>query len=150
MPPQRKADTAASSKTKSCEKRAAGDEKSNVEAPRLHKRSRSGTFIPDAILSIRWTIDPFRYLGCFTCRLRRKKCDEKHPACTACINLCVKCEYRRPIWWSNPEQRQLQKERIKNKIKQTKINERNMALAGKTKPMFQCFNDNESIPNAPL
>ncbi|PLN86344.1 putative C6 sexual development transcription factor NosA [Aspergillus taichungensis] len=73
-------------------------------AVKLHKRSRS---------------------GCFTCRLRRKKCDEKHPSCGACNNLNVKCEYKRPIWWGNAEQRKIQKERIKNKIKQTKMNERN-------------------------
>ncbi|KAA8648877.1 hypothetical protein EYZ11_006417 [Aspergillus tanneri] len=77
---------------------------------KLHKRSRS---------------------GCFTCRLRRKKCDEKHPSCGACNNLCVKCEYKRPIWWGNAEQRKIQKERIKNKIKQTKMNERNGTLTGR-------------------
>ncbi|KAE8149009.1 fungal-specific transcription factor domain-containing protein [Aspergillus avenaceus] len=66
--------------------------------------------------------------GCFTCRLRRKKCDEQHPSCGACINLCVKCEYTRPVWWGNPEQRRIQKERIKHKIKQTKMNERNGTL----------------------
>lgn len=69
-------------------------------------------------------------IGCFTCRLRRKKCDEKHPSCGACVNLCVKCEYKRPIWWGNAEQRRIQKERIKNKIKQTKMHERNGALTG--------------------
>ncbi|KAJ5480661.1 hypothetical protein N7539_006555 [Penicillium diatomitis] len=70
---------------------------------KMHKRSRS---------------------GCFTCRLRRKKCDEGHPSCKACTNLSVKCEYKRPMWWGNPEQRRIQKERIKNKIKQTKSLER--------------------------
>ncbi|KAJ5646443.1 hypothetical protein N7490_002815 [Penicillium lividum] len=77
---------------------------------RLHKRSRS---------------------GCFTCRLRRKKCDESHPACSACINLSVRCEYKRPIWWGSPDQRRLQKERIKNKIKQTKSLERSGAHHGR-------------------
>ncbi|CEL05193.1 Putative C6 sexual development transcription factor NosA [Aspergillus calidoustus] len=98
-------------------------------ATKSHKRSRS---------------------GCFTCRLRRKKCDEKHPSCGACSNLCVKCEYKRPVWWGNAEQRKLQKERIKNKIKQTKMNERNgsltldpatharnMAAASPTSPEFE-------------
>ncbi|KAJ5163241.1 uncharacterized protein N7500_005071 [Penicillium coprophilum] len=74
---------------------------------RLHKRSRS---------------------GCFTCRLRRKKCDEGHPACKACANLCIKCEYKRPVWWTNAEQRRQQKERIKLKIKQTKSLERSGSL----------------------
>ncbi|KAJ5676010.1 C6 finger domain transcription factor nosA [Penicillium macrosclerotiorum] len=63
--------------------------------------------------------------GCFTCRLRRKKCDEMHPSCTACVNLSVRCEFKRPSWWGNAEQRRTQKERIKNKIKQTKMIERN-------------------------
>ena len=75
-------------------------------------------------------------LGCFTCRLRRKKCDEGHPACRACTNLCVKCEYKRPIWWGNPEQRRLQKERIKNKIKQTKMIEKNGTMQGMRLELF--------------
>ncbi|EAU39416.1 conserved hypothetical protein [Aspergillus terreus NIH2624] len=78
-------------------------------AVKMHKRSRS---------------------GCFTCRLRRKKCDEKHPACSACINLCVKCEYKRPAWWANADQRRRQKEKVKNMIKQTKMNERNGSMSG--------------------
>lgn len=77
-------------------------------------------------------LDPISNLqpGCFTCRLRRKKCDEGHPACGACINLSVRCEYKRPAWWGSPEQRRIQKERIKNKIKQTKTLERNHTQAG--------------------
>ncbi|KAJ5287851.1 hypothetical protein N7478_003537 [Penicillium angulare] len=69
-------------------------------------------------------------LGCFTCRLRRKKCDETHPACKSCTNLNVKCEYKRPIWWGSPDQRRMQKERIKNKIKQTKSLERHGGQPG--------------------
>ncbi|KAJ5895057.1 C6 finger domain transcription factor nosA [Penicillium taxi] len=78
---------------------ASGDRTNN----RAHKRSRS---------------------GCYTCRLRRKKCDEKRGKCGACVNLSVTCEYNRPAWWGNAEQRRIQKERIKNKIKQTKSLER--------------------------
>ncbi|KAL3476965.1 fungal-specific transcription factor domain-containing protein [Aspergillus californicus] len=98
---KRALDSQSSSGSESTQKPSGGSTKS-------HKRSRS---------------------GCFTCRLRRKKCDEKHPSCGACSNLSVKCEYKRPIWWGNPEQRKAQKERIKNKIKQTKMNERNGSLA---------------------
>ncbi|KAF5859258.1 hypothetical protein ETB97_003163 [Aspergillus alliaceus] len=93
-----------SAQSSSSEGPSTGTGKTNIKS---HKRSRS---------------------GCFTCRLRRKKCDEQHPSCGACINLCVKCEYKRPIWWGNPEQRRIQKERIKHKIKQTKMNERNGTL----------------------
>ncbi|MCJ1318021.1 hypothetical protein MMC15_003348 [Xylographa vitiligo] len=70
---------------------------------KMHKRSRS---------------------GCFTCRLRRKKCDEGSPQCKACKHLGLKCEYKRPVWWSNNEQRKAQKETIKNIIKRTKLSEK--------------------------
>ncbi|KAF2795622.1 hypothetical protein K505DRAFT_416313 [Melanomma pulvis-pyrius CBS 109.77] len=72
-------------------------------AAKMHRRSRS---------------------GCFTCRLRRKKCDEGKPSCKACKHLGLKCEYKRPMWWSNNEQRRNQKEVIKNIIKRTKLNEK--------------------------
>ncbi|KAH1800645.1 hypothetical protein KXX35_004063, partial [Aspergillus fumigatus] len=62
--------------------------------------------------------------GCYTCRLRRKKCDESHPACKNCTNLCVRCEYKRPDWWASAEQRRVQKERIKARIRQTKVLEK--------------------------
>ncbi|CAI7664015.1 unnamed protein product [Penicillium bialowiezense] len=71
---------------------------------RMHKRSRS---------------------GCYTCRLRRKKCDENHPHCSACANLQVECNYKRPVWWTDPTLRRSRKEQIKNTIKQTKMRERN-------------------------
>ncbi|KAL8988686.1 MAG: hypothetical protein Q9177_002281 [Variospora cf. flavescens] len=62
--------------------------------------------------------------GCFTCRLRRKKCDEGKNQCKACKHLGLKCEYKRPMWWSNNEQRKQQKETIKNIIKRTKLSEK--------------------------
>ncbi|GIJ89794.1 hypothetical protein Asppvi_008740 [Aspergillus pseudoviridinutans] len=62
--------------------------------------------------------------GCYTCRLRRKKCDEEHPACRNCTNLCVRCEYKRPDWWASAEQRRIQKDRIKARIRHTKVLER--------------------------
>ncbi|KAJ5225533.1 hypothetical protein N7468_006758 [Penicillium chermesinum] len=96
----------ASSSSSSSSQKPTGVQKSGKpqeKGTKTHKRSRS---------------------GCYTCRLRRKKCDEGHPSCKACTNLSVKCEYKRPMWWGSPEQRRMQKERIKNKIKQTKTLER--------------------------
>lgn len=98
---------------------------------RMHKRSRSGMrsalflFLFARAVPKLATLNYANSIGCFTCRLRRKKCDENHPACSACLNLNVRCEYKRPVWWANAEQRRAQKERIKNKIKQTKMLERN-------------------------
>ncbi|CZT47271.1 probable Transcriptional regulatory protein pro1 [Rhynchosporium secalis] len=62
--------------------------------------------------------------GCYTCRLRRKKCDEGSPACTACKHLGLRCEYKRPMWWSNNDQRRMQKENIKMIIKRKKLTEK--------------------------
>ncbi|KAH6612453.1 fungal-specific transcription factor domain-containing protein [Boeremia exigua] len=72
--------------------------------------------------------------GCFTCRLRRKKCDEGKGACRACKHLGLKCEYKRPVWWSNNEQRRNQKEVIKNIIKRTKLNEKTAQGVTNTPP----------------
>ncbi|KAF1987761.1 hypothetical protein K402DRAFT_44978 [Aulographum hederae CBS 113979] len=75
--------------------------------------------------------------GCFTCRLRRKKCDEGKPACKACRHLGLKCEYKRPMWWGNNEQRRNQKETIKNIIKRTKLSEKSahpVGLSSNTPP----------------
>lgn len=38
--------------------------------------------------------------GCWTCKLRRKKCDERHPTCKACTLLEITCHYGpdRPQW----------------------------------------------------
>ncbi|GAB7359479.1 hypothetical protein MBLNU230_g6125t1 [Neophaeotheca triangularis] len=72
-------------------------------ASKMHRRSRS---------------------GCFTCRLRRKKCEEGRPACKACKHLGLRCDYKRPMWWSNGEQRKAQKEAIKNIIKRTQLSKK--------------------------
>ncbi|KAI1828560.1 fungal-specific transcription factor domain-containing protein [Xylaria intraflava] len=62
--------------------------------------------------------------GCYTCRLRRKKCDEGTPMCTACKHLGLHCEYKRPVWWSNSDARRQQKEDIKMIIKRKKASEK--------------------------
>ncbi|OAA78204.1 transcriptional regulatory protein pro1 [Akanthomyces lecanii RCEF 1005] len=62
--------------------------------------------------------------GCYTCRLRRKKCDEITPYCSACQHLGLECEYKRPIWWSNNEARRRNKEDIKIIIKRKKLAEK--------------------------
>ncbi|KJZ73679.1 Transcriptional regulatory protein pro-1 [Hirsutella minnesotensis 3608] len=62
--------------------------------------------------------------GCFTCRLRRKKCDEGTPMCTACRHLGLQCEYKRPMWWGNNDARRQHKEDIKNIIKRKKLAEK--------------------------
>ncbi|KAB8302714.1 hypothetical protein EYC80_006071 [Monilinia laxa] len=65
--------------------------------------------------------------GCYTCRLRRKKCDEGAISCSACKHLGLRCEYKRPGWWGNNESRRQQKEVIKTIIKRKKLTEKTNA-----------------------
>ncbi|GJN77716.1 C6 sexual development transcription factor (pro1) [Purpureocillium lilacinum] len=89
-----------SAKAKTAVKSSNGNAKAKTQ---MHRRSRT---------------------GCFTCRLRRKKCDEGTPMCTACKHLGLQCEYKRPMWWSNNDARRRHKEDIKNIIKRKKLAEK--------------------------
>ena len=91
------------------------------ETGKMHRRSRSGMSLPLVVCSRFSDNVP---TGCFTCRLRRKKCDEGSGKCKACKHLGLQCEYKRPIWWSNAEQRRQMKEDIKTIIKRTKTTEK--------------------------
>ncbi|GJP92122.1 sexual development transcription factor rosa [Aspergillus niger] len=59
--------------------------------------------------------------GCFTCRLRRKKCDENHPRCNSCTSLDITCDYHEPPWWRSLAARDIHKERIKRQIRHSKV-----------------------------
>lgn len=57
--------------------------------------------------------------GCWTCRLRRKKCDEKHPVCDACATLLITCHYaeEKPKWMDGGVRQEETAERLKREIK---------------------------------
>ncbi|KAM7208057.1 putative transcriptional regulatory protein pro-1 [Naviculisporaceae sp. PSN 640] len=92
---------ATSTKTKPASK--AGANANPKQKTQMHRRSRT---------------------GCYTCRLRRKKCDEGNPMCTACKHLGLVCEYKRPMWWSNNDARRKHKDDIKMIIKRKKLSEK--------------------------
>ncbi|KAK4215999.1 putative transcriptional regulatory protein pro-1 [Rhypophila decipiens] len=92
---------ATSTKTKPASK--AGANANTKQKTQMHRRSRT---------------------GCYTCRLRRKKCDEGSPMCTACKHLGLCCEYKRPMWWSNNDARRKHKDDIKMIIKRKKLSEK--------------------------
>ncbi|KAH7326445.1 fungal-specific transcription factor domain-containing protein [Stachybotrys elegans] len=57
--------------------------------------------------------------GCYTCRLRRKKCDESRPICSSCQTLEITCHFgdSKPDWMdSGPKQREMA-DRIKAQVK---------------------------------
>lgn len=57
--------------------------------------------------------------GCWTCRLRRKKCDEAHPVCLACSALHIKCYYDqdKPEWMDGGEKQKEMAKQIKREVK---------------------------------
>ncbi|KAI0378122.1 fungal-specific transcription factor domain-containing protein [Hypomontagnella monticulosa] len=58
--------------------------------------------------------------GCWTCRLRRKKCDENHPVCDTCSALHITCHYSqdKPEWMDNGARQEEMAERLKREVKE--------------------------------
>lgn len=57
--------------------------------------------------------------GCYTCRLRRKKCDEKRPVCEGCATLEITCFYgeQKPDWMDGGPKQRAMAETIKAQVK---------------------------------
>jgi hypothetical protein len=60
------------------------------------------------------------YNGCWTCRLRRKKCNEKYPVCDGCAALYITCHYdqEKPEWMDGGVRQEEMAERLKREIKE--------------------------------
>ncbi|KAK9244391.1 fungal-specific transcription factor domain-containing protein [Lipomyces tetrasporus] len=58
--------------------------------------------------------------GCWTCRLRRKKCDGRHPVCDACTALHITCHHDqdKPEWMDGGVRQEEMAERIKREVKE--------------------------------
>lgn len=59
--------------------------------------------------------------GCWTCRLRKKKCDEAHPICSTCQSLTITCYGydAKPEWMDNGEKEKAMANTIKQTVKHT-------------------------------
>lgn len=58
--------------------------------------------------------------GCWTCRLRRKKCDERRLVCDVCAYLRITCHYsdEKPCWMDGGEKQEEMAERLKREVKE--------------------------------
>ncbi|ETS75014.1 hypothetical protein PFICI_13498 [Pestalotiopsis fici W106-1] len=63
--------------------------------------------------------------GCWTCRLRRKKCDEQKPNCSICASLEITCLYsdKKPEWMDGGIREKKMSDHLKAMVK-AKANER--------------------------
>src|SRR4051794_34348167 len=61
--------------------------------------------------------------GCWTCKLRRKKCDEQHPVCDNCSSLHIVCHYHdeKPEWMDGGVKQEEMSERLKREVKENAI-----------------------------
>jgi hypothetical protein len=59
--------------------------------------------------------------GCWTCRLRKKKCDERRDICTTCESLTITCYGygAKPGWMDNGEKERAMANSIKQIVKHT-------------------------------
>lgn len=59
--------------------------------------------------------------GCWTCKLRKKKCDEKRPSCSTCESLAITCYGfgPRPDWMDNGERERAITNSLKEIVKHT-------------------------------
>ncbi|KAK4869349.1 hypothetical protein LT330_006349 [Penicillium expansum] len=59
------------------------------------------------------------YNGCWTCRLRRKKCDEVRPECRSCSALQITCYYgeEKPAWMDGGAEQIAKAEEVKHEVK---------------------------------
>ncbi|KAI1453922.1 fungal-specific transcription factor domain-containing protein [Annulohypoxylon moriforme] len=64
--------------------------------------------------------------GCWTCRLRRKKCDETHPFCQACVGLSIACHGYgpRPPWMDRGPRERETADKVKSAIAQSATRKR--------------------------
>lgn len=52
--------------------------------------------------------------GCWTCRLRKKKCDEVQPGCLRCASVNIDCHYgTKPAWIEDPARGKEELDRVK-------------------------------------
>ncbi|GLA40430.1 hypothetical protein AnigIFM63309_008263 [Aspergillus niger] len=74
--------------------------------------------------------------GCWTCRVRRKKCDETRPACTRCISLDLECHGYgpRPYWMDNGTLQNEQASKFRQMVSQARSRKRRQKLLLSTRP----------------
>lgn len=69
--------------------------KYHVVSDRQSSKSESGNFHQKKVSLDKFVGTRFRSVrGCKQCRSRRKKCDETHPKCNACVKRNIDCDWR--------------------------------------------------------
>lgn len=96
-------------------------------------------------------MEPIRsFNGCWTCRLRRKKCDEKRPVCDICSSLMITCHFsaEKPEWMDGGAQQDGMSEILKIEVKENARRRRSVPLSkgGERVPPSTTMNENYITP----
>jgi hypothetical protein len=77
--------------------------------------------------------------GCWTCRLRKKKCDERQPICSTCESLLITCYGfgPKPDWMSNGEEERAITNNLKEIVKHTARRKFQSQSSDQHKPMVR-------------
>ncbi|KAJ2973829.1 hypothetical protein NUW58_g8840 [Xylaria curta] len=70
-------------------------------------------------------------VGCWTCRVRRKKCDNEWPVCQVCSALLITCHYNveKPDWVDGGQRQQEMAEQLKQEVRDKAPYRRSLAYA---------------------
>lgn len=86
--------------------------------------------------------------GCWTCRLRKKKCDEGKPVCLTCNSLAVTCHMYgpKPEWMDGKRREMDMAETIRRVVKETTAEKKRIAM--KQRPQKQRQSNGSTIDAA--
>ncbi|KAF2478745.1 fungal-specific transcription factor domain-containing protein [Neohortaea acidophila] len=94
--------------------------------------------------------------GCWTCRLRKKRCDESRPACSNCSSLQITCHFgdEKPAWMDGGAEQRAKADEIKHELRHAAARRRGIlpieVLAPlRAEPILESHCDRTSTPTAP-
>ncbi|RFU30910.1 hypothetical protein B7463_g5417, partial [Scytalidium lignicola] len=87
--------------------------------------------------------------GCWTCKLRKKKCDETKPTCSVCTSLGIDCGGygTRPDWMDGGIKEKIMANKVREAVKETTSHKKRFAMQ---KRQLRLKSLEENRPNDPL
>ena len=95
------------------------------------------------------------FSGCWTCRLRHKKCDENQPVCDGCAALYITCHYdqEKPEWMDGGVKQEEMAEQVKREVREKahhRRGERSVQSSGGRAPGAETATGNpRALPQEP-
>ncbi|RDW73403.1 Zn2 DNA-binding protein-2 [Coleophoma cylindrospora] len=91
--------------------------------------------------------------GCWTCKLRKKKCDEGQPSCAACLSLGISCHGygSRPAWMDGGSAEKAKLEAWRQKVKEITNHKRKLRVRQNPpqSPQVHSSHENDHAPIIP-